>query len=118
MLEDDGITAAIEELQSRLGDLQNSIDQALQVYPFDRPFDIYVLDFHYVFCREEREEDCSCNFSFCQEQYKFSERNAIESNFAFLSRRDSNFEALLNSLPIIPSLMCYLSGKLRRAILK
>ena len=31
MLEDDGITAAIEELQSRLGDLQNSIDQALQV---------------------------------------------------------------------------------------
>ena len=32
MLEDDGITAAIEELQSRLGDLQSSIDQALQVY--------------------------------------------------------------------------------------
>ena len=31
MLEDDGITAAIEELQSRLGDLQSSIDQALQV---------------------------------------------------------------------------------------
>ena len=31
MLEDDGITAAIEELQGRLGDLQNSIDQALQV---------------------------------------------------------------------------------------
>ena len=43
MLEDDGITAAIEELQSRLGDLQNSIDQALQVCSFDRPFDIYVL---------------------------------------------------------------------------
>ena len=32
VLEDDGITAAIEELQSRLGDLQNSIDQALQVH--------------------------------------------------------------------------------------
>ena len=32
MLEDDGITAAIEELQSRLGDLQSSIDQALQVH--------------------------------------------------------------------------------------
>lgn len=35
MLEDDGITAAIEELQSRLGDLQNSIDQALQVSLFN-----------------------------------------------------------------------------------
>ena len=34
VLEDDGITAAIEELQSRLGDLQNSIDQALQVHTY------------------------------------------------------------------------------------
>ena len=49
MLEDDGITAAIEELQSRLGDLQNSIDQALQVYSFDRPFDIFVLNFTLCF---------------------------------------------------------------------
>ena len=62
MLEDDGITAAIEELQSRLGDLQSSIDQALQVCSL---LVGYFISFNSIIhnCiifREEREEGRSC----------------------------------------------------------
>ena len=57
MLEDDGITAAIEELQGRLGDLQNSIDQALQVPSYKRGLDRTFLAVHSLPYREERKED-------------------------------------------------------------
>ena len=65
VLEDDGITAAIEELQSRLGDLQNSIDQALQVHyiityrPPIGHLQVLTLNIICVFRREEREEEYS-----------------------------------------------------------
>ena len=62
MLEDDGITAAIEELQSRLGDLQNSIDQALQVTTSPLSFSFCMLTNDNNICREEREEEYYCIF--------------------------------------------------------